>query len=1275
MLSTDCFPSDVLQRYLRGDIDDTLGDSIEQHLRFCEACEDTVSELDLVDDTLIRTLRLKRDALKSEPQWIEKVAALEPNLDHSESPINARSGVLPSVSFEETGVPAGDKAGTRRFGDYDLLGTLGRGGMSVVFAARHRHLGRDVALKILMPASQQHAISRDRFSREMRVVGGLTHPSIIRATDAGEFQGTLYLVMDKIDGVDLKHAERSEGPLSVADVCAIGSQVARGLQHAHSKDVIHRDIKPSNLMLDRDGNIMILDFGLARVQSGQDVTLQTTIGQLLGTLDYMAPEQASGSNVAAQADIYALGATIFKLLTGTAPHGRSADIPIIEFLQRLANDPAPRLDEKREQVPKGLCDLIDSMLHGDPQQRESSAEVVAEQLEEFADGADLEALVSRIPDQFKPTLGNPRGVVEQTEAVTAPQVSSSRHSAGPVGWAAIALASASLFGFVLMAISMLLKTPDGDFRIESDVLDSLTVEVVDEKDRVALIAVDQGKAETSLRAGRYRIRLGVPSDEVKITPRVIIVSKRQAAIAKITRIESADQAAAIAKQSPVRDPNVAASARIELLAVMDELKKAKTEDTPDEDTIATLRQRASELQALSQPIPTEPVFKGRTLADWTAQMRFEQAFDARTDAAKSVLFLMTKLSEEDLPSQLRMEIGFEAHARQGTWNRSRGGEFSDAFLPEASDSSATRFYRRIDRTVASRHIASQLFNDDPEFWRHALDSCLGLKYEIREKQWPELLSALGEATRLPGDRQPFTQLTLAFCCPDDATASKGILGIDLEGLSVDVLSAMLASLSDVRLEIPRNTQLVWTSHYVSHPDGGYVRDFQDRKTLLGGPFAEIDWDNVNDSQQADIDIVAHGLLDRLEKAMENATPLRDFTTNEEHTSHQAVAKLISKLVSFVLTTSLGDTQAERAIALLQRRIGQLVTLRDQSRETHENVFNDLNEPAIVATSILLLGGEVPQSLKAPPKPTSKYFMSHLPSPEFLDKSKENYSTLRKAAGWFPYQVMPALDDAKLIRDSRTGVEQIIRTVGIPIILDWLPNSSGDSYTFFKVRSQFAYPSNGGARRMSDELQENIDVLRRHPGWRKRVQHMIHHSENQSALTIAVGLWNAYGSSEEIDEQNHQWLRDGDLTRTRIAIAHFRTNTRSGSSDFPKELMGPVAAALEWIAKEAPLSDIDMQDFAALEKIVPDAPKFAKEFVEARLASGEAAKNEGSRGFRAAAEILMKHPQEIRGIQVALKTVLGDYSPAKSGFNGRGRRYGELDSVLRMLQLIESEDEQ
>lgn len=915
------------------------------------------------------------------------------------------------------------------------------------------------------------------------------------------------------------------------------------------------------------------------------------------------------------------------------------------------------------------------MFHCDPQHREASAEVVAERLGKFADGADLQALVSRVPDQFKPTLEKPQGVAQPTGAVPAAVASTSRPPVGPVGWGALALASASLFGLVLLAISMLLKTPEGDFRIESDVLDSLTVEVVDEKDHVELIAVDQGKAETSLRAGRYRIRLGLPSDEVKITPSVITISNKTATIAKITRIESKKPATPIANQSPVRDPNVTATARIELLTAMEELNLAKTEQNPDQSKVASLQERVAQLRALSQPIPTEPVYKGRTLADWTAQMRFERSYEAKKDATESVSALVRSLSDEDLPAQQRMQIGFESYARQASWSRSRSKEITEGLLSKtAEEKSATRFYCGIDRKVASLGIAAQLRNDNPIFRRHALISCLYLKHEIRDGEWPGVFDALREAANLRGTSQSLAQLTLAVCCPDAATASKEILKIDVDGVSLNMLTAMLSTLNDTRFDVPRPIQLDWTTHYVSHPEGGDLYDFQDASKSLGGPLAGIDFNKVSAPQQSDIDIVATGLLDRVEKAINNATPLKAFTTQEEHETQHAVADLMGKLKNFVSFTALTKTQAVRSVDLLQRRIGQLVNLRDQSTETREEVFDYLDTPIDAATSILMLGGEVPESLTTAPKATSAYFRPYLPDEGYFDAARDQHigrsQRVRTTASWFPYQVMPMLDGAKSIRDLHGAEDDLITTIGIPVVFDWLPNSDDNSHTFSIFYQEFFY-RRSDATRVSDEVRQCIVDLRRHPGWRKRILTVIQNSSNQSELTIAIRLWELFGSSEEIDTQQRKWLKDGDLMRIRLAIADFRTELRPGSRQFPTELIDLISVALQRIAKEGILSDSDMQDLETIEKHVPDAPKFAREFIEAKLTSGEVAKNEGNRGFYSAAKILEKHPDEIRKIQSSLRSALGDYSPPT--FTGR-RKYMERDSIYQMLKLIDEIDD-
>ena len=1223
MLSTDCYPHDVLHRYLRGDIDDTLGDSIAQHLQSCETCEDTVSELDSVDDTLIRTLTLKSNSPPATPEWIERVAVMEPDCDQPKQDPQSES----SSEMDD------DAERSKRFGDYELLGTLGRGGMSVVFAARHRHLGREVALKVLMPASQQHVISRERFSREMRVVGGLTHSSIIRATDAGEFQDTLYLVMEKIDGVDLKHAARNEGVLSIADVCEIGSQVARGLQHAHAQGVIHRDIKPSNLMLDRDGNIKILDFGLARVQSGQDVTLQTTIGQLLGTLDYMAPEQAGGSDIAAQADIYALGATIFKLLTGAAPHGRSADVPILEFLHRLANESAPRLDTKREQVPAALCDLLESMLHRDPDQRESSAEVVAERLSEFAKEADLVSLVGRVPDQFQPTLKKPRGVTSTDGAIVAPAVSSSRSPVGPIGWTALALASASFVGLVVLGISMLLKTPEGDFRIESDVLDSLTVEVVDANDRVESIAVDQGKVETTLQAGQYRIRLGSASDEVKISPNVITISKDNTAIAKITRTESTrkpGQGLPGAAPNPLL-PATRDSTLLELQATMEAMRVARQQQNPDEAILRTLGEQIAQLRALSQPIPTEPVYKGRTLADWTAQMRFERDGTAKREAAYSVLALVY-----NLPPTEKVAISFEAYARLALLKNNRNDNILNGFLASKDkESNFTRRFKRFDRDVACKHLSKQLRSKDAIFRRHALESCLYLKHEIRDGKWPGTINALQDSASMSDELQPLGQFTYAICQADPESVSKEIVKVDLSNASLEFISAMLAALNDARLSIPKSFQIDWTIQYLSHEDG-QLTDFQ--RGSLGGPLTSIEFDNVTEEQQTDIDAIASALLDQLEQqAFSDPTDAQAIASKKTATAAQKVSM-------FLREASLGEAQAKRAIDLMQRRIEQLVTWRDQSNDTSNESLKYMDYPSSHANSILLLGGEVPKSLKDRPKTTSPYFRAFLPTGRSLDRINNAYQSY----GWFPYQAL-AVSDNPLTKDGSMATQQtysiardLVDSVGISIVLDWFASEPDTSVAEGLVLKEFLRAIYKPPMR-SKSIASVSHTLRSHPRWQKRIHNIAMTSKSDPQVSLAIELLKQSDSAEQISLMHRKWLDGNDVQRTRHAIVFFVSLTTAETSKEPsKELLQAIAKAFERNSKNGPLSAREMEDllrFNELYNLVPNAPQYAREFLQALIAQQEWPPKSLDDAIDSAYEILKNAPDEIEKMESDLRAKL------------------------------------
>ena len=196
------------------------------------------------------------------------------------------------------------------FGEYTIIEKIGTGGMGQVFKALHRRMDRIVALKILPEGSVKSADALARFQQEVRSAAKLIHPNIVTAYDAGEYQGSPFLVMELVEGHDLLRQVQEHGPLPMEKAVDYVLQAARGLEYAHGKGIIHRDIKPANLLLGVDGTVKILDMGLASFRPAEEETLA-------GTVDFLAPEQTGETRQADQrADIYSLGCTLFFLLTG-----------------------------------------------------------------------------------------------------------------------------------------------------------------------------------------------------------------------------------------------------------------------------------------------------------------------------------------------------------------------------------------------------------------------------------------------------------------------------------------------------------------------------------------------------------------------------------------------------------------------------------------------------------------------------------------------------------------------------------------------------------------------------------------------------------------------------------------------------------------------------------------------------------------------------------------------------------------------------------------------
>jgi serine/threonine protein kinase len=282
------------------------------------------------------------------------------------------------------GSPTAVAGPPRVLGEYELLAPLGAGGMGEVYRARHRRLGKLVALKVL-PAGLRGSQERlARFLREVRAVGTLDHPNVVEAHDAGEQAGIVFLAMKLIDGVDLRRLVLQRGPLPPGEAAALAAQAARGLQYLHERGLVHRDVKPSNLMRTPDGVVKVLDLGLARWEGGEWTAPEelTVIGQPVGTPDYWAPEQARGAAADVRADLYGLGCTLFYLLTGRAPFAHHKGLP--QKLQAQDREPPPDVRTLRPEVPAELAALLGRLLAKDPADRPPSAAAVADALTAIA---------------------------------------------------------------------------------------------------------------------------------------------------------------------------------------------------------------------------------------------------------------------------------------------------------------------------------------------------------------------------------------------------------------------------------------------------------------------------------------------------------------------------------------------------------------------------------------------------------------------------------------------------------------------------------------------------------------------------------------------------------------------------------------------------------------------------------------------------------------------------------------------------------------------------
>lgn len=364
--------NDQLRDFLVGKVSAKEQSMIASYLEIHPEALDDIIESDISDSLL--------SDLQQPPKFFSSEPAFQEGLEKARLIPRQQAQVL---------VPS-------RVGSYFLLDQIDRKRASAVFKARDERTNQIIALKIL-PFERSHDPKIvDRFRREMELLEQLDHPNIVRFIEAGEANGVLYLTMELLQGSDLSRLVKKMGPLPIGLVCYVGQQAALALDHAFKRGFVHRDVKPSNIFLTKDGELKLLDLGLARPLTDESASI-THSDQLLGTIDYMAPEQAFDSHKAdIRSDIYSLGCTLYTLLVGVAPFSGPEFSHVLKKLLAHSTKEMVSIRKHRSDIPVQLAQVIERMCAKQPSDRFQIPFEVANVLAPFSDDRLLPDLVEKM---------------------------------------------------------------------------------------------------------------------------------------------------------------------------------------------------------------------------------------------------------------------------------------------------------------------------------------------------------------------------------------------------------------------------------------------------------------------------------------------------------------------------------------------------------------------------------------------------------------------------------------------------------------------------------------------------------------------------------------------------------------------------------------------------------------------------------------------------------------------------------------------------------------